>query len=741
MYSQVYTEGREAADLRIASKRAYYDNNKPYGEHENITLYVYNAGPNVASGPVVRAGYSFSMDYNAVTATLRRAKALRASRDVLAGSLNWTQGPDLAPTVDGWDIVSPVPDILVGEVVEITLSFPMTHEWSYKDYEIWASVSSSTQDLHAENNRASYIITPNHSGDGYSYWKTRGNLSNLDYNGLKGGSRVTSADLRIAALHESSPNSTRSAGSTWTFLVFNRGPAVATKSVLTVGPYRKALGKHQRPRCSIVQRWVPNGVIPLSRAQDDGWRFFDDAYCDIDGENLVCGLPDIPPSVMYHVTMEGSSIEGGNLSAMASISSYELNPNANAQSTVRFTMPNLKSDGSGWQASNMSKLVGASAPAASRTCSAGWLPNTPIAVSLGESERSATLANLVGQDLATIHVIGGDSVERELLPTDVTKFNQDTSNKIIAVSFLADDRTKHSYNAQPDSLLYLVPTTIQVGQHGLRVGYWMPVRMLWPGAVVRGMGGDRALRPVYVTEVRHMMGAEWNGTCPVLVGQNNSYVVGMEKEGGIISHSGAGDRSCGDASAQAILSYLAPETSSEGISAEKSNDTKLARPAAVDPAPPSAPPTGMPRRDTYGNWLIYLFEPDAPAAIENARDAIENREKPWRLTYDPANAPMRMTSHDHLVELSIEDTTGGSRQAYVGRDEYPPAMAREGGSEAVVTYIEAGDHLRATNLIARQLIEYGKNPQPDGHDPLKAGDTFRYAVIYGDRTVKNLGPA
>jgi hypothetical protein len=149
----------------------------------------------------------------------------------------------------------------------------------------------------------------------------------------------------------------------------------------------------------------------------------------------------------------------------------------------------------------------------------------------------------------------------------------------------------------------------------------------------------------------------------------------------------------------------------------------------------------MPRRDTYGNWLIYLFEPDAPAAIENARDAIENREKPWRLTYDPANAPMRMTSHDHLVELSIEDTTGGSRQAYVGRDEYPPAMAREGGSEAVVTYIEAGDHLRATNLIARQLIEYGKNPQPDGHDPLKAGDTFRYAVIYGDRTVKNLGPA
>ena len=64
----------EAADLRIASKRAYYDNDKPYGQSETITLYTYNAGPDEAMAPVVRAGYTHSMDFEAVTTTLRKAK-------------------------------------------------------------------------------------------------------------------------------------------------------------------------------------------------------------------------------------------------------------------------------------------------------------------------------------------------------------------------------------------------------------------------------------------------------------------------------------------------------------------------------------------------------------------------------------------------------------------------------------------------------------------------------------------
>ncbi|KAG9107112.1 hypothetical protein FRC07_008689, partial [Ceratobasidium sp. 392] len=84
-----------------------------------------------------------------------------------------------------------------------------------------------------------------------------------------------------------------------------------------------------------------------------------------------------------------------------------------------------------------------------------------------------------------------------------------------------------------------------------------------------------------------------------------------------------------------------------------------------------------------------------------------------------------------LLQLTGEELTGRTGTlGQLDRDEYPPAIAREGGTGAVVTYIEAGDNRRAGSLMGQQFANYRMNPQPDGHAPLQQGDRFRYAIIH-----------
>lgn len=55
------------ADLRIASSFALFNNNLPYGMSETISLLIFNNEPTTASHPGLTTGYSWSMDYSAIS--------------------------------------------------------------------------------------------------------------------------------------------------------------------------------------------------------------------------------------------------------------------------------------------------------------------------------------------------------------------------------------------------------------------------------------------------------------------------------------------------------------------------------------------------------------------------------------------------------------------------------------------------------------------------------------------------
>lgn len=125
----------------------------------------------------------------------------------------------------------------------------------------------------------------------------------------------------------------------------------------------------------------------------------------------------------------------------------------------------------------------------------------------------------------------------------------------------------------------------------------------------------------------------------------------------------------------------------------------------------SAPvlPVDVPRRDEDGDWLVYLWEDYTPAAVENARYALE-RGHPWRLTYDPpGDRRLQSTgvyqSQKELFHLTTEELSGGPGIGQLDRDEYPPAIAREGGRGAVVTYIESNDNRSAGSQMGRQFAK------------------------------------
>lgn len=736
----------EFADLRIASKRAYYDNNKPYGESETITLYIYNAGPNQAVAPVVKTGYTGSMNFNAVTTTFRQAQEWRQPSQHIR-SLTWSNLSNLPSHYEGWDMVTTLPDVQPGILIELNLSFPMLHESSYNDDTLNASVSSTTNDPRPSNNSTTYIITPNHTGEGPGYWDTPGHLANLDFNGRTAVEPLSRADLRFASARAYYNNNLPYGQSeTLTFFVFNDGPTIATQPLIKAG-YTTSMD-YANVSCSGNQVWVPDGTDPSPNLENDGWQPLEDIKCHIDNWDVICTLPNIPPSVLYRIEiafpMNHHNTEN-DYTAHASVSSDAIMLDSNSSFATYIITPNHNNDDHAyWQTKgNIAQLNGPTIPSGGYTRLTGWLLDTPVVVSVKDQRRQIPLIDLERQ-ISTYgaQVMSYDIGQKALTPKTATDVEYGPFSEAITVSFSTDGQTQLSYRAHPDTLLYLCPTEIDIGQEKVNIGYWLPVRVLWAGAQVKGMDAKGTVVDVYVTDIHQAKGIDYLSAEPHMVSQSHGYVVGTVDGGGILTHNPRKNR-LGDANVPAILgglvriaNHLVATTTTE--SPQRYN-LRYRRP--TDPPPPSVPappvlPADVPRRDEHGNWLIYLYEEDTPGAVENARNAVE-RGHPWELTYDPNGAPARRSrstsqfqSQSELLQLTIEELRGRSRIGQLDRDEYPPAIAGEGGSGAYVTYIEAGDNRRAGTLMGRQFTNYRMNPQPDGHQPLSPEDTFRYAIIH-----------
>lgn len=747
----------ESADLRIASKRAYYDNNKPYGESETITLYIYNAGPDRAVTPTVKAGYSYSMDYDQVTTTLRQAPEWGQPSEaiIIPGSLTWADLPSPSSHYEGWDMVTTLPDVPAGTLMELNLSFPMLHQSSNADDRMSASVSSSTDDPQPGNNSTTYIITPNHHDDGPDYWNTPGDLANLDFEGLTAVVPLSQADLRVASARAYYNNDLPYGESeTLTFFVFNAGPTIATQPLLKAG-YTWSMD-YNKVSCRGDQVWVPDGTNPSPSLDVFEWQPLDDLSCRIADWDVICPMPDIPPSVLYRIEIvfpmnDKTSYKDYTATASVASDAEVLNPNSN--STTYIITPNHDNDGDGYWSTpgNIAQLDNSSSPSGSCTCLTGWALDVPVVVSDSNGRRQIPLRDLEGEISDDTQLMSYDLAHRALLPKMATDVEYGTSSEFTLVSFSTDGETQQSYRAHPDTMLYLYPQTVKVGQDQLRIGYWLPVRMLWVGAKVRGMSASGYETEVYVTNIHQTTGAEFRSAEPHMVSQSHSYVVGTEAAGGVLAHNPKDDQRCGNANVAAILlavgmiaSNLVATTTPAPDEPDQPHGYRLRYRRPTDPPPPPPPaappilPADVPRRDEDGNWLIYLYEEDTPGAVENARFAVNEVNHPWQLTYDPMGATSRRSqstgpyqSQRELLQLTTQELGGRSgTTGQLDRDEYPPAIAREGGAGAVVTYIEAGDNRRAGSLMGQQFRNYQMDPQPDGHPPLQQGDTFRFAIIH-----------
>jgi len=724
----------ESADVRIASKRAYYDNNKPYGESETITLYIYNAGPDRAVAPTVKAGYSYSMNYDQVTTTLRRAQEWGQPSEAIAdpGSLTWADLPNPSSHYEGWDMVTTLPDVPAGTLMELNLSFPMLHESSNADYTMNASVSSSTDDPRPGNNSTTYIITPNHHNDGPDYWNTPGELANLDFEGLTAVVPLSQADLRVASARAYYNNDLPYGESeTLTFFVFNAGPTIATQPLLKAG-YTSSMD-YSKVSCRGAQVWVPDGTNPSPSLDVYEWQPLGDLSCRIADWDVICAIPNIPPSVLYRVEIVFPMTHDPSYkdyTATASVSSDAAILNPDSTSTTYIITPNHDNDGDAyWKTpGNIAQLDNSSTPSGSCKCLTGWALDVPVVLSDSNGRRQIPLGELEGEITKT-QLMSYDLAHRTLLPKMATDVEYGTSSEYTVVSFSTDGKTQLSYRAHPDTMLYLYPQTVKVGQDELRIGYWLPVRMLWVGAKVRGMSAPGFETEVYVTNIHQAKGAEIRSAEPHMVSQSHSYVVGTEAAGGVLAHNPKDDHRCGIGNVAAmILAFMMIASNLVSTPAPDDPDQphgyRLRYRRDTDPPlppPPAAPPilpADVPRRDEHGNWLIYLYEEDTPGAVENARFAVNEVNHPWQLTYDPRGAPARRSqstgqyqSQRELLQLTSQELGGGSGgTGQLDRDEYPPAIAREGGAGAVVTYIEAGDNRRAGSLMGQQFNNYRMDP-------------------------------
>src|SRR6201999_499939 len=124
-----------------------------------------------------------------------------------------------------------------------------------------------------------------------------------------------------------------------------------------------------------------------------------------------------------------------------------------------------------------------------RACLTGWLRSTPIIVMTDKGGRmQLPLDKLEGQ-ISTTPILSYDVARKSLRPKSAVRVDYGTSSEAWRVTFSADGKNAQSYIALPDALVYLVRTETRIGKDGDKVhlGYWRPVRTLWPGAEVRGM--------------------------------------------------------------------------------------------------------------------------------------------------------------------------------------------------------------------------------------------------------------
>lgn len=753
----------EHADLRIASKKARYDNNKSIKEVEVITLYVYNAGPDRAVAPGVRAGFAPSMDYRKVSTTLRKARCWHdPAQKIKDGSLSWTDLPVPSERVDGWDVVTTLPDIPPGTLVEINFYFPMTHENSYLDRTMKASVTSPTADPRTENNEAEYVITPNHHDDGQAYWGVFGNLHNLNSNALASTAFGSEADLRIVSARTRYNNALPyGSAESLTFFVFNDGPTTATQPRLTAG-FTTSMD-YNNMKHTVDQMWVANEFNPSKDIERDDWQPLQGANCRVEGWEVDCSLPDMPPKMSYRVKLTFPMTHETtyrDYTGTASISSQAKDSHPDDNSATYIITPNHNNDGEEyWKTGNIAQLDAPSTPSGSRKCETGWFLDTPIIVSEKNTRRDMPLSGLekwVRQE--GNQLMSYDIGENILKPRVANGVEFGTSPGAVAVSFSSDGENQLTYSALPDTLVYLEPTTIKIQKDDVRLGYWIPVRMLWPGAGIRGMAPDGKMTVSYVTDIQEIVASDLRSAQPHMVSRSHSYIVGTVKEGGILTHNPSNGL-CGIANNMAMVvaagliaqNLVATTTPPPNVAPPRHGYGLRYRRPTDPPRPwtahgPPVLPADVPRRDEDGSWLVYLYEEDTPAAVENARHGI-SEGLPWLLTYDPSGAHARrsLSLRDHpsqreLLQLTSEELTDRQGTGQLDRDEYPPAIAQEGGSGAFVTYIESSDNRRAGSLMAMQFSSYRANPQPDGHPPLAPGDRFRYAIIHQNmREVEYLG--
>ncbi|WP_438289628.1 hypothetical protein [Streptomyces sp. HUAS TT7] len=781
--------GPASADLRIASKRRYYNNNLPYGQSETITLYLYNAGPDTARGVTADVGYAPSMDYERAAPSVRRASVLdvRPSELLTTGAVRWGDPSSASPCVipsKGDFLTCPLPDLGPEEMLELSVRFPMTHDTSYRDRTVDATVNSATADPNSTNNSTHYTITPNHGSDlsNTAYWNTPGDLQQLDPPGAE-LTAVALTDLRIASKRRYYNNNLPYGQSeTITLYLANSGPAVA-RDIRVRAEYTHSLNYDAAAADPSVRGMtVPVGA-PVSEvltdARDVDWSPPErTAACKVDGWKLDCPLPDMGPQralelrLTFPMTHEWS-YDDDDLTASVTTSTSDTDPNNNS---TRYTFtPNHGSDLSNkayWNTpGELDQLDGSDIGESGRPCENGWSADTTAIVYEKNGTRpvTQTLSNLrstLGSSSYQVPTLDkrGFPASAPATLTDVTKPARTDGYRL---SFSLDDHPddEQTYVAAPDTLLYLDPVHhpgLGPGPPEPLMGRWLPVRMLWPGAMVRGLSANRRQVTAHITRLRTVESGDVGSLLqPTVLSRSHSYVVGTADRGGIFTHNG-GPQQCGPAKGPALLAGL-QRLANRLVATTPPPTTTTPRPRPhLRPRPYPAPtppprracppplPVGVPRRDEDGNWLIYLYEAATPDVVANARAAVANGA-PWRLTYSPGVDRRRLSlrgspAQSQLFNLSSAETQGpqGNRLGQLDRDEYPPNIAAEGGVTAQVMYIEATDNQDAGRLMGQQLQCYtgagsqgGDTARPtdpparvtDGRVRMQPGDTFRYAII------------
>lgn len=737
------------ADLRIASAFLRYDNDKPYGAIETITLYIYNGGPSEAEDVVVKVGYGPAMNQQTAIAEARHAQVFgQPSHAISDNSTSWGNLTLVPLSIEDNSVVATIARIDNAELMELSVKFLMNHELTWEDIVWRASVSSANvQDPRDWNDEVEYTITPNHHDDGEAYWNVSGDLSRLDFSGLKLVTPISQEDLRIASVRARYNNNLPyGQNETLSFAIFNNGRTTAKKPVLAA-EYTTSMDYSS---CSAVveEIWIPEGEIVSQslKSQTTQWANTRQLDCRTEGWKTVCDLPSLPPNVLYRVNITypmGYWKSYLDHTLKASVES-ELKQTIKALSSTSYTItPNHNNEEPQyWKAfGSLQNLDRNPTKPQGRRCSTGWLPTTPVMVSDSEGMREMPLSALSSWIARKDQfVMSYDNKQHILRPRNVTKINRASISEVYQLSFTTDGQTEQTHYAFPDTLVYLIPKTYHVGQDEIFVGHWIPIRQIWVGALIRGIDRHGTVVEAVVTDAGKTSYREdpFEALAPEMVSESHSFVVGTTDKGGIMTHNPR-HAQCGSANIPFIMQQyqryanrlVATTTPSPGSSSTGPRYCLRPRTRANGPAPTTPTPRILPEdiqsRDSHGNWLIYLFEEFTPSVVENARYAI-SRGHPWQLTYDPGrvvDSRRRLSTgqyqtQNELLHITTEELNGHRSVALLDRDEYPPAIAREGGSGAVVTYIFAGENRSAGWLVGRQLSLYEAQP----------GDTFRLAVIH-----------